>query len=249
VHRDSYTWEMTTRRRTIPFAFVGVLALLTLGIALIGILDSPSPAQISLQIAAEQTAEAPSFSYTVDSQIVTSKLGPAVSLDRGHGIWHAPDRWQVRYDHDGVSSLTTVTGSLLQLRSGHGVSLKFQLPSLSADAPLMNPNSPVLSLPPLGLLSSATDVTHHGNSYSFDIPRLKTGVSGWVAYAPLSHATVALPLVVALNTPARVVIKGGYVVSLSFPHGIQPLHHGGLRLISDWHIFQIGTATATAGRG
>jgi hypothetical protein len=233
----------------IPFAFVGVLALLALGIALVGIHDSPSPAQISLQIAAEQTAEAPSFSYTVDSQIVPSKFGPAVSLGRGHGMWQAPDRWQVRYDHNGVTSLTTVTGSLLQLHSGHGVSLKFQLPSLSADEPLTNPGSPVLSLPPLGLLSSATKVTHNGNSYSFEIPRLKTGVSGWVAYAPLSHATVALPLVVALNTPARVVIRGGYVVSLSFPHGIQPLHHGGLRIVSDWHIFQIGTATLTGAAG
>jgi hypothetical protein len=114
---------------------------------------------------------------------------------------------------------------------------------LSADEPLTDPNSPVLSLPPLGLLSSATNVTRHGNVYSFEIPRLKIGVGGWVAYAPLSHAAVALPLAVAFNTSGRVVIKDGYVVSLSFPHGIQALHRGALRIVSDWHISQIGTAT------
>jgi hypothetical protein len=41
---------------------VVALALLTLGAALVGVLGSPSPEQISLQTAAEQTAEAPSFS-------------------------------------------------------------------------------------------------------------------------------------------------------------------------------------------
>jgi len=234
---------MITRRRTIPFALVGVLALLTLAVALVGIHDSPSPAQMSLQIAAEQTAEAPSFSYTLYSEIVPSKFGPALGLGRTYGVWRAPNRWQVRDDHDGTSSLTTVTGSLLHLYNGHGLSLTFRLPSLSADEPLTDPNSPVLSLPPLGLLSSAMNVTHQGNVYSFEIPRLKIGVDGWVAYAPLSHATAAFPLAVALNTPGRVVIKGGHVVSFSFPHGIQPLHRGGLRIVPDWHISQIGTAT------
>jgi hypothetical protein len=242
VHLDSYTWDMVARRRMVPFALVGVLALVTLGVALVGIHDSPSPAQISLQIAAEQTADAASFRYTVYGQTMSSKFGRAVSLGRTYGVWRAPDRWQVRDDHDGTSSLTTVTGSVLHVYNGDGLSLKFKIPS-SADEPLTDPNSPILSLPPLGLLTSATNVTRNGDVYSVEIPRLEIGVGGWVAYAPLSHATIALPLAVALNTPTRVVIKDGYVVSLSFPHGIQLLHHGGLRIDSDWHISQIGTAT------
>jgi hypothetical protein len=241
MHLDSYNWEMLARRRMVPFALVGVLVLLTLGVALVGIRDSPSPAQISLQIAAERTAEAPSFRYTLYSQTMSSKFGRALSLGRTYGVWRAPNRWLVRDDHDGISSLSTVTGSLLHVDNGDGLSLNFRIP-LSADQPLTDPNSPLLSLPPLGMLASATNVTRNGNVYSFEIPRLETGLGGWVAYAPLSRATIALPLAVALNTPTRVVIKDGYVVSLSFPHGIQILHRGGLRIDSDWHISQIGTA-------
>lgn len=73
---------------------------------------------------------------------------------------------------------------------------------------------PVLSLPQLGLLPAARSVARNGDVYSFVVPRLNVGVSGWVASAPLSHATIPLALTVAFNTRVDVVIKNGYVVSL-----------------------------------
>ena len=104
------------------------------------------------------------------------------------------------------------------------------------------PEQSCFSLPPLGLLSAATSVTHNGDVYSFVVPRLSVGLSGWVAYAPLSHATLPLALTMALNTRADVVIKDGYVVSLAFPDGIRPLRGEALRF-ADWRISDIGTAT------
>jgi hypothetical protein len=85
-------------------------------------------------------------------------------------------------------------------------------------------------------------VTHHGDVYSFDIPRLNAGATGWVAYAPLSHATLSLSFVAAFNTPAEAVIKDGYVVSLVLPHGIHSIH-GEQVTLAEWHIADIGTAS------
>jgi hypothetical protein len=225
----------------IPLVLIGVVVLLTLGAAVVGVLGSPSPEQISLQTAAERTAEAPDFSYTVYNQLKSSEPGvPTVSV-RVYGVWRAPDQWQVRNALDGATSVITVSGSILHVQGDHGPSLTLRLPSSSATESLTDPNSPVLSLPPLGLLFAATSVTRNGDMYSFAVPRLNVGVSGWVAYAPLSRTTLPLALTVALNTRADVVIKNGYVVSLAFPHGIRPLRGGVLRL-AVWHISDIGTA-------
>ena len=224
----------------IPFAMVGVLAILTLGAARVGFLGSPSPEQISLQTAAERTAEAPSFSYTLDNQVESSKPGrPSVSVVVS-GIWQAPDQWRDRNALDGASSVTTVTGSILHVNDDRGPSMTIRLPSNATES-LTDPNSPVLSLPPLGLLFAATSVTRDGDVYSFVVPRLNVGVSGWVAYAPLSHTTAPLALTVALDTRADVMIKNGYVVSLTFPNGIRPLRGAALRF-ADWRISDIGTA-------
>jgi len=220
---------------------VGFLALLALGAAVVGVLGSPSPEQISLQTAAERTAEAPSFSYTLHNQLEFSKPGLHSVSVVIHGVWETPDQWTDRNTQDGASSVTTVAGSILRVRDDQGLSITFRLPS-SATESLTDPNSPVLSLPPLGLLLAATSVTRNGDVYSFVVPRLNVGVSGWVAYAPLSHATVLLALTVAFNTRADVVIKNGYVVSLAFPYGIRPLRGEALR-VADWRISDIGTAT------
>jgi hypothetical protein len=228
----------------IPFAMVGVLALLTLGAALVGVLGSPSPEQISLQTAAEQTAAAPSFSYTLHNQVESSKPGQHSSSVVVHGVWEAPDQWTVRNTVDGAPSVTTGTGSILRVEDDQGLTITFRLPSSAAES-LTDPNSPVLSLPPLGLLFAATSVIHSGEVYSFNVPRLSVGVSGWVAYAPLSHATVPLALTVAFNTRADVVIKNGYVVSLAFPNGIRPLR-GEVVRVADWRISDFGTATLPA---
>jgi hypothetical protein len=70
---------------------------------------------------------------------------------------------------------------------------------------------------------------------------MNIGVTGWVAYAPLSHAPAPLELTEALNTRADVVIKNGYVTSLDFPDGVRPLRGGSFR-DANWHISNIGDA-------
>lgn len=220
---------------------VGILALLAFGAALVGQLGSPSPELISLQAAAERTAEAPSFRYTLDNQLESSKAGRRPVSAVVYGVWQAPDRWRDRNNLAGASSVTTVTGSILQVSDGHGLTIRFRLPSDATES-LTDPNSPVLSLPPLGLLFAATSVTRSGDVYSFVVPRLNVGLGGWVAYAPLSRATVPLALTMAFDTRADVVIKNGYVVSLAFPNGIRASRGDGLR-VADWRISDVGTAT------
>jgi hypothetical protein len=124
----------------------------------------------------------------------------------------------------------TVSGS-------HGPSLVFQMPS-GALTSFSDPNSPVLLLPPLGLLYSATHVIRTGDVYDFVVPHLFLA-SGWVAYAPLSQRILPLPLLAASNVRVEAVIRGGHVVTLGFPHGIHA-SHSRLTEIAKWHISDIG---------
>jgi hypothetical protein len=119
-----------------------------------------------------------------------------------------------------------------------GDSLTFQLPS-DALSSFSDPNSPVLLLPPLGTLYSATHVVRAGDVYEFVVPRLYLA-SGWVAYAPLSHHILPLPLIVARDVHADAVLRGGYVVTLTFPQGIHTTHPR-LTEVAVWHISDIGS--------
>jgi hypothetical protein len=229
------------RRGAIPFALVGILAALALGAAVVGVITGPSADQIVLQLAAEQTAQAPSLSFTFEDQINSPEAGQPAFTVRGHGVWQSPDRWRVTDAHDGALSVTTGNGASFHVSGSQGPSLTFRLPPSTVDS-FLDPNSPVLSLPPLGLLLSAMRVTRHGDVYSFDIPRLNDGATGWVAYAPLSHASLPLSFAAAFNTPAEVVIRHGYVVSLVLPRGIHSIH-GEQVTLAEWHIADIGTAS------
>jgi hypothetical protein len=226
----------------IPVVLVGLLGLLAISAAVVGLLGSPSSDQISLQSAAAKTAEAQSFSYTIGEQI--ESVGPRqrpIPLEI-HGIWRAPNQWQVTNLADGGGSTTTITGSTLHVSYGHSPSLVLQLSSSDLTESMTDPSSPVLSLPPLGLLFTATNIKRTGDTYSFVIPLLNIGVSGWIAYAPLSHATVPLMLTQALNTRADVVVENGYVTSFGFPDGIRPLRGGAFRDV-EWHISDVGDAS------
>jgi hypothetical protein len=226
----------------IPVVLVGLLGLLALGAAVVGLLGSPSSDQISLQSAATETAEAPSFNYTIGEQI--ESIGPRqrpIPLEI-HGIWRAPNEWQVTNLADSAASTTTITGSTLHVSYRHSPSVVLQFSSSDLTESMTDPSSPVLSLPPLGLLFTATDIERTGDKYSFVVPLLNIGVSGWIAYAPLSHAAVPLMLTQALNTRADVVVENGYVTSFDFPDGIRPLRGGAFRNV-EWHISNVGDAS------
>jgi hypothetical protein len=72
-------------------------------------------------------------------------------------------------------------------------------------------------LPPLGDVAKATDIVRRGDTYTFIVPRTMLDV-GWEAYAGNRILMSQGP--VALNTLTRVVIKQGFIVSMSYPRGI-----------------------------
>lgn len=109
-----------------------------------------------------------------------------------------------------------------------------------------DPTGPVFLLPPLGLPQGATQVTRHGDTYSFVVPQLDLAL-GWVAYAPLSHAAPT-PDNVALDTPARAQVVDGYVVVLALPQGVHAVYHADVGLIVGWRLSHFGTAPPVTNR-
>jgi hypothetical protein len=218
---------------------MGVLVALALGAGAVSLITGPSQEQIDLQIAAQQTAAAQVFSFASSVELGPSGPLSAISV-RDDGVWQSPDRWRVVNMHNGSSTVTTGRGSTMSVSGSDGHSLTFQLPS-DALTSFSDPNSPVVSLPPLGLLYSATHVIRTGDVYEFVVPHLYLA-SGWVAYAPLSQRILPLPLIVAHDVRAEAVIRGGYIVKLAFPHGIHA-SHSGLTEIAVWHISDISSRT------
>lgn len=232
---------MVRSGRLIPFVLMGLLAFLALSAAVIGILGSPSSDQLSLETAAERTAEAPSFNYTITYQIESIRpVGRAIQV-RLRGAWRAPNQWRVASVGREPASTTTIEGSILHVSDGNGPPLVLQFSSPDLTESMTDPSSPVLSLPPLGLLLTATDVTRTGDKYSFVVPMMNIGVTGWVAYAPLSDTPAPLELTEALETRVDAVIKNGYVTFLDFPDGIRPLRGGSFR-DANWQISNVGNA-------
>jgi len=222
---------------------VVALAALTVGAAVVGFVGGPSPEQISLQIAAQRSADASNFTFTVESQIPSIGAHSSAHVERAKGIWQSPDRWRVTSVNNGTISVVSGSGSTFQDSAPHLPSVTFELGSHTVES-LTNPDSPVLSVPPIGLLFSATDVTRHGDHYAFDVPRLYTGKSGWVAYASLSHAAIQLPLTAAFNTRVEATIKNGYVVSLSFPRGTS-IRNRTDRTLNAWQLSDFNTSPLT----
>jgi hypothetical protein len=219
---------------------VGALALLTFGAAAVGLHGAPTSDQIALQTAVEQTSEAPSFDYSIDTQMESVAPRRPISVQI-HGIWRAPNQWQTTNVRNAPVSTTTIVGSTLQVSYKGSPSLDVRLSLRGLSESMMDPSSPVLSLPPLGLLLGATSVTRAGAKYSFVVPVLNIGVSGWIAYAPLSHATYPLDLTQAFNTRGEAIIKNGYVTTVIFPDGIRPLR-GAAFHNARWDISNIGSA-------
>jgi hypothetical protein len=104
---------------------------------------------------------------------------------------------------------------------------------------------PFFGVPPLGLVTRATNVVQDGDVYTFTVPMMDLPF-GWVAYAPLSgkHESLAEETFnSAHDTTMTAVIRNGMIVALSFPHGVRGGHirSGRPEL---WTLAHFGTAPA-----
>ena len=231
---------MRRARSLIPFVLLVVLFAATLGAALLGLNNSPSQDQIALQNAGRKTSNAPNFAFVVYNRMRVPNSDLPGPNTRGFGSWQSPDRWQVTLlSTSGPLSSETAIGSTLYLPALRGQTVALRVSSTALDT-FGDPTGPVFLLPPLGLLQGATQVTRHGDTYSFVVPQLDLAL-GWVAYAPLSHAAVTPPDNVALDTAARAQVVDGYVVALALPQGVHAANHAHVGPIA-WKLSHFGTA-------
>jgi len=219
------------------------MAALLVVAGVVGLVSGPSQGQIALQTAAQQTAAAPDFSFWSSIEVSLPGHRDTALGVRSAGVWDSPGRWRVTNTHDGATSVTTGDGSVMRVLGSGGPALTFELPSDALSA-FSNPDSPVLLLPPLGVLDAATHVTRHGDVYDFEVPRLVLA-NGWVAYAPLTRSPLQLPLIVERDVGAQAVISGGFVTALSFPSGIVTGRRG-VTEVASWHISAIGGGVSEA---
>ena len=227
---------MRKRRFYAPRVLVGLLALLALGSAVLGFSQAPSASELVLQNSVGQTVDAPNFVFH------TSAYGysdPELTPRTNTGIWEAPDRLTVT--NRVIRRTLTVVGSTIYLPMAHGF-VRHQESGILVD-PFGSSSMWLASqiLPPIGLLSTAKLVAVRGAVYSCTIPVIRME-SDWIAYAPLSPGAFA-PLPqgsLAYNTRAEAVVRDGYVVSFTFPDGVQ----GGKFSVAPvtWTLSNFGTA-------
>ena len=212
---------MVTRRRALPFVFLGALTVLTAVGAIIGFRAAPSSDQLTLQAAYQKTTEAEGFRFMFVFTVTEQEAGIDVIFARVQGIWATPDRMLLAPPgHHGVRPATIIIGS-----SQYSVSTRGKVTHDFISPPLVDPFSSsapaAFPLPPLGDIPKATDVVRNGDTYTFIVPHTILDI-GWEAYAGNQVSTSPGP--VALNTLTRVVIKDGYIVSMSYPRGIHSGH-------------------------
>jgi hypothetical protein len=228
----------------LPFGLLGTMAALALGAALLGIFGGPTLAAINLQIAVARTAAEPSFTFHVSNTVRQFAQKPTLLRDRSVGTWQAPDRLSLRSssgDQAYGSSVTITIGTHQYQSHPNGGADTIDISPFVANS-LSIADGPIFGLPPLGAAATATNVTHHGDRYSFVVPHMTLPI-GWVAYAPLSQKTSQVHFPVAVNTPMTATIRNGLIVQISFPHGIHG-NKGPVLGKSTWTLSNFGTAPA-----
>jgi hypothetical protein len=238
-----------TGRRIVPYALLGSVTLLAIGAAALGASmggSSPAggstgaPGSSGLQSAVGATEQASSFTFRETAVVPASQEGTSgqvrhVSIG---GSYQAPDRWAVGTTLGGNFPRVIEVGRTEYFVEPGGrvfVAHTARAPSLTSSDWL-----PILNVPPIGVAGDATDVQHHGSTYTFVVPTMELPPS-WVAYSPQGLVSSDLPRPsVAKDTPVAVVVRDGYIVSLSFPRGFVA---GADRLVpSTWSITRFGSA-------
>jgi hypothetical protein len=226
---------MHSRRSLVPLILVGTMSLLALAAAILGFTTGPSNAAIDLQIAVSQTEAVSSFTFRLvdSSQPNCGKFAT--------GIWQAPHKLQVSEPSCGgySSSVTLAFGTTTSHRASSSDAVR---PSSPWDIGPLNVDEIALGVPPLVTVATATNVIRRGSTYAFVVPML-TIPNGLDAISPQSRKARLSPPAVATDTPMTVVVKGGNVVSISFPMGIR----GPRKRVLDptvWHLSKFGTAPA-----
>jgi hypothetical protein len=208
------------------------MSALGVGAAFLGLFTGPSLASINLQIAQARTVAASSFTFVLSNTSRRSSEFPGMSETTESGTWQAPDHLQaIAVDRNGDgSSVIVVDGATFSESSRPGthdssasnnvVKIHFKnAPPLTPYAPNLEP---LFGIPPLGVVSQATNVVCDGNTYIFEAPVVDQSF-GWVAYAPLSRSTSGVTLETnrtAHDVLMKAVVKDGDIVSLSYPDGL-----------------------------
>jgi hypothetical protein len=204
------------------------------GAAVVGLVSSPSPSQLSLQAAFDNTAQAGGFRFDV-TEILRY---PSRITVRYAGVWRSPDRLRLGplpHSRSGVG--LTVIGSSMFLPNVNGNTTRYRLNPPMAD-PFGSSDGPTaFALPPLGDVPSATHVAQNGDTYSFVVPRTQLSQE-WIAYAG-GQAYIS-PGPVARDVHVSVVVRNGYIVTIGYPNGV----HDGQRADGPalWRISDFGSA-------
>jgi hypothetical protein len=229
-----------TRRRALPLILLGALTLLTTGAAVVGAHLATSSDQLALQAALNNTMQAPNFRFIVSGAFRDGLgLNRGVTV-RGVGTWQTPDRMRLNVNaRDGGKTALTVIGASVYEQRGHGSIARARLtPPLSY--PFVIGDEATFSLPPIGDTTYATNIERHGDTYSFMTSRVLLNY-GWVAYAPNSRHAYVPEGLIHLNVLTNVVVRNGFIVSISCPRGI-PDGEQQEELSATWRLSDFGHA-------
>lgn len=228
--------HVTATPRSFPVLLLAVLTLLSAGAAVLAIMTGPSADQRALQAAFAKTSHLDDFRFKVSVALKGQSLPN--STGRASGVWQSPNRLQLTSrGSTGSESTTTVIGSTLYLRPAGRSGLVLHFKSALA-SPFFSDNGPIFFLPPLGDVSTAIDISRRGNVFSFVIPSVHIS-QGWVAYAPESGHAQGIAETAALRVPETVMIKNGFIVAISYPHGVRN-NRADLMGPASWRLFDFG---------
>jgi hypothetical protein len=227
-----------SERRAIPFCLLGLLSLLIVAAAVVGVRGPElSSNQLALQAAFQKTSQADSFRYVISG--TAREAGGQQSLTLlAHGTWQSPDRLRLGSSPSPNKATVVIIRSTLYMDYGSNVARFRFAPALSD--PFTTAGGNTFSLPPLQDVNQATDIVRDGNTFTFTVP---LGRFPRFAFSTGSGSNDAhfRPAEAAINIPMKVTINDGFIVAVLYPHGL-PNNAGYLLHHATWRLSDFGSA-------
>jgi hypothetical protein len=111
-------------RRAIPFALLGLLSLLAVAAAVVGIRVESSTGQLALEAAFQKTSEAASFSYVISGTAVRPESEQSRNF-LAWGAWQSPDRLRLGSGPSPSKEFLVIIKSTLYLDNGRIARFRF----------------------------------------------------------------------------------------------------------------------------